>query len=130
MQLFRPWFLLQMFCEGVAVIAKPLHKLTELDAPYDWTPECQQAFETLRHALTMASIHSFPIPGKPFITDTDASGVGLGPVLSQERDDLELVIAYYCRCLSKEEPTRTLNGSGSHKTFPLLYLWCANSDAD
>jgi hypothetical protein len=91
------------FVKGFADIAKPLHKLTELNAPFDWTPECQKAFETLRHALTTAPILSFPIPGKPFIIDTDASGVGLGAVLSQEQDGVEHVIAYYSRCLSKEE---------------------------
>ena len=63
---------------GVADIAKPLHKLTD---PYDWTPECQKAFEALRHALTTSPILSFPIPGKPFIIDTDASVVGLVTVL-------------------------------------------------
>ena len=88
---------------GFADISKPLHKLTELDAPYDWTPECQQAFETLRHTLTTAPILSFMIPGKPFIIDTDASGVGLGAGLSQEQNGVEYVIVYYSRCLSKEE---------------------------
>ena len=88
---------------GGAVITKPLHKLTELDAPYDWTPECQQAFETLRHTLTTAPILSFPIPGKPFIIDTDASGVDLGEVLSREQGGVEHVMAHYSRYLSKEE---------------------------
>ena len=91
------------FVKGFADIAKPPHKLTELEATFAWTPECKNAFETLRHALTTAPILSFPVPGEPFIVDTDVSGVGLGAVLSQEQNGVERVIAYYGRCLSKEE---------------------------
>ena len=66
------------FVRRFADIAKPLHKLTELDVPCDWTPGCQMAFETLRHALTTAPIISFLIPGKPFIIDTVLVGLSSG----------------------------------------------------
>jgi len=62
-----------------------------------------KAFETLRHALTTTPILSFPIPGKPYIIDMDASEDGLGAVLFQEQDGAEYVTAYYSLWLSKEE---------------------------
>ena len=91
------------FVKGFADIAKPLHKLTELEREFLWTSECQSAFEVLKETLVTAPVLGFPDTGKPFTLDTDASGVGLGAVLSQEHDGVECVIAYYSRCLSKEE---------------------------
>ena len=91
------------FVKNFADIAKPLHKLMEKEAPFQWTDGCQEAFDNLKMALTSAPILSFPMQDKPFILDTDASGVGIGVVLSQIQDEVEHVIAYYSRTLSKEE---------------------------
>ena len=60
-----------------------------------WTPQCQNAFERLKEALTEAPILSYPDFTLPFILDTDASAVGTGAVLSQNQDEKEKVIAYY-----------------------------------
>ena len=45
----------------------------------------------------------YPVPGKPFILDTDASNVGIGAVLSQEIDGQEVPVAYYSKALTKPE---------------------------
>ena len=36
------------FISGYADIAKPLHKLTEKNQTFDWTPQCQAAFDKLK----------------------------------------------------------------------------------
>ena len=36
------------FNRDFAEIAKPLHQLTEKTAPFNWTVECQAAFQELR----------------------------------------------------------------------------------
>ncbi|XP_049302045.1 uncharacterized protein LOC105225932 isoform X1 [Bactrocera dorsalis] len=46
---------------------------------------------------------AYPIPGKKFILDTDASAYGIGGVLSQLIDGQERVIGYYSRVLGKPE---------------------------
>ena len=85
-------------------IAKPLHRLTEKTARFEWTPECHEAFQILRQRLCSAPILVFPNFNKPFILDTDASNTGIGGVLSQlDEAGNECVIAYASRTLSKAE---------------------------
>ncbi|XP_055877105.1 uncharacterized protein LOC106074369 [Biomphalaria glabrata] len=79
-----------------------LHLLTE-QKQFIWTTECQQAFERLKNTLASSSILAYPIPGTTFILDTDASGTGIGAVLSQKVDETERVIAYFSRSFSKAE---------------------------
>ena len=85
-----------------ADIASPLHRLTQKDATFHWTPECQEAFNTLKKKLTQAPVLTFPRfdkEAKPFVLQTDASAVGLGAVLEQG----DQVIAYASRALTKPE---------------------------
>ena len=92
------------FVENFANIAKPLHRLTEKATKFEWSTDCQAAFEHLRQKLVSAPILAFPNLEKPFILDTDASDVGIGAVLSQLDDSgAERVIAYASKALSKPE---------------------------
>ena len=87
-----------------ATIAKPLHRLTEKTAKFEWTDECQAAFEEIRRRLVTAPILAFPDYTRPFILDTDASDTRIGTVLSQVQEDgRERVIAYASRVLTKPE---------------------------
>ena len=91
------------FIRDFAEIAKPLHRLTEKTAPFNWTVECQAAFQELRR-LTSAPILAHPDFSQQFILDTDASDIGMGAVLSQvDREGRERAIAYGSRLLSKAE---------------------------
>jgi hypothetical protein len=45
----------------------------------------------------------YPLPGKRFILDTDASDKAEGAILSQQIDDKEHVIAYKSKALNKDE---------------------------
>jgi hypothetical protein len=65
-------------------IAKPMTRLLEKDKKFDWTPECEQAFHTLRTLLTSAPVLAQPDIEKPFDVYCDASNTGLGCVLMQE----------------------------------------------
>jgi hypothetical protein len=66
------------FISGFSNIAKPLTKLTEEKQTFQWTPEVEAAFQTLKGALCAAPILAYPQPGEKFIVDTDASNVGIG----------------------------------------------------
>ena len=82
-------------------LARPLHRLTELDRQFVWNEECQKAFESLKLALTTAPILGYPSSDGPFVLDCDASNEGVGAVLSQVQDDQEKVIGYFSKTLSR-----------------------------
>ena len=74
-------------------------RLLQNDKRFNWTPECDAAFHTLRTLLTTAPVLAQPDIKKPFDVFCDASGIGLGCVLMQEGR----VIAYASRQLRKHE---------------------------
>ena len=82
---------------------QPLIELTKKDKPFEWTEECQNAFDLLKEALTGPDIMAYPMDIGEFILDTDASLDTVGAILSQVQDGVEWVIAYGSRTLSKQE---------------------------
>ena len=92
------------FIKDFSRIAKPMLTLLKKDAPFSWTEKQQNAFDRLKEMLVKAPILGYPDFEKPFIIYTDASGIGLGAVLSQVKEDgKEHVIAYASRSLSPAE---------------------------
>ena len=83
----------QCFIKGFAKIAAPLYDLTSGDNKdkksehVDLSPEAQEAFDLLKATCLQAPILAFPDFNKPFLLETDASGRGLGAVLSQKQAD-------------------------------------------
>lgn len=71
------------FIRGYAMIAAPLVKVTTIK-PFQWTSQAQLAFDDLKHALSTAPVLALPDFRLPFIMETDALGVGIGAVLSQQ----------------------------------------------
>ena len=50
---------------------------------FEWTEQCQKAFELLKGKLISLPILQYPDFEKPFILTTDASDFALGAILSQ-----------------------------------------------
>ena len=92
------------FIHNYARVAQPLHNLTKKDTAYIWTEECARAFQELKCLLTSAPVLAFPDFKLPFRVETDASGIGLGAVLSQEDEEGALrPIAFASRTLQGAE---------------------------
>ncbi|KAI4885571.1 hypothetical protein NFI96_007362, partial [Prochilodus magdalenae] len=91
------------FVRGFSCIAAPLFHLQRKDSDFVWTPECEQAFGSLKKALTESPILTPPDPNLMFVLDTDASDVGMGAVLSQVGPEGEKVIAYFSKTFNKAE---------------------------
>ena len=81
------------FIKGFAKIAAPLYDLTSSDNKdkksehVDLSPEALEAFDHLKAACLQAPILAFLDFNRPFLLETDASGKGLGAVLSQKQAD-------------------------------------------
>ncbi len=65
-----------------------------------WTKECEDAVYTIRTLLTQHPILILPDGTKPFRLETDASGYGIGAVLSQEKEGDWLPVAYFSKGLT------------------------------
>ncbi|MCG7879153.1 MAG: RNase H-like domain-containing protein [Candidatus Thiodiazotropha endolucinida] len=88
------------FCKSFGTISAPLHKLTKKNQAFEWSPECQEAFDTLKELLTNAPILGYPNTHDQYFLDTDASSVAVGAVLSQVQNGQERVIAYFSKSLN------------------------------
>lgn len=91
------------FIKGFSTIAVPLTSLQQQMVPFEWTVECEKAFNTIKESLTTAPVLVFPKFTQGFVLATDASDRGLGAVLSQVYDGKETAIAYVSRVLRKAE---------------------------
>ena len=61
------------FIPNFSAIAKPLINLTKKVAKFEWTKECQIAFDFLNESLTTVPLLAYPDTSKPYILYTDAS---------------------------------------------------------
>ena len=65
---------------------------------FQWSAECETAFETLRTKLLTSPLLAYPNFSIDFTLETDASKFGLGAILSQYQDDQKLhPVAYGSR---------------------------------
>ena len=69
------------FIKGYASIASLLTDLLTKEG-FSWNPQAEQAFSTLKVAITAAPILVLPDFSKIFTLETDASGSSIGAVLS------------------------------------------------
>ena len=92
------------FVNQFAKVAEPLHRLTRKNAVFQWSQECQTAFEELKGRLVTPPVLAYPNFDADFVLEMDASHQGLGAVLSQRQEDGKLhPIAYASRALSGAE---------------------------
>jgi hypothetical protein len=84
-------------------VAAPLSSLTKKGVSFKWSEECNNSFLHLKKALCEAPILAYPMSKGQFILDTDASGVGIGAVLSQVQNNKERVISYGSKKLDKQQ---------------------------
>ena len=107
------------FIPHFSAIASPLFALTRKDVNFDWSPDCQQAFDRLKRLLTTAPVMTLPDFKREFLLETDASGLGLGAVLAQKQDDgLVRPIAFASRTLLPHE-----KNYGSTEMEALAVVW-------
>jgi len=91
------------FVKDFCRIATPLSDLMKKNRRFEWTAECQTAFDKLKSAILTPPVLALPNDRDPFYLDTDACDTSIWAVLSQIQDGQERVIAYAGRTLSRNE---------------------------
>ena len=83
----------------------PLSSLTSAKAKWNWTSECQNAFEDMKRLIAKETLLTYPNFKKPFEIHTDASKVQLGiyACISQEGRP----VAFYSRKLNPAQTRYT-----------------------
>ncbi|GJV15000.1 reverse transcriptase domain-containing protein [Tanacetum coccineum] len=71
------------FINDFSQVARPMTQLLVIDAPFNFSEECIQAFDTLKRELTQAPIMIQPDWSLPFEIMCDASDYAVGAVLGQ-----------------------------------------------
>ncbi|TKS65328.1 Retrovirus-related Pol polyprotein from transposon 17.6 [Collichthys lucidus] len=97
------WY--RKFVPHFADRAVVLNDLTKASAPsrVHWTDKCDRAFRDLKEAICTYPVLQSPDFEKPFILQTDASGVGLGAVLLQEVEGERRPVVFLSRKLLDRE---------------------------
>ena len=92
------------FCRNFSSVCLPLTNLLQKGRKFQWSSECQQAFEDVKGMLSFKPVLKSPNFSKPFVLYADASGVGVGGVLMQkDLQDIERPVAYFSRKLNKHQ---------------------------
>ena len=85
-------------------MAKPLTELTRKGQKFEWSQECQKAFDKLKAKFQEAPILQIPDVERPFQIECDASKVATGAVLRQlGTDGLWHPCAYLSKTFSEPE---------------------------
>ncbi|MDD0148337.1 reverse transcriptase, partial [Shigella flexneri] len=91
------------FIKDFSLITKPLCKLLEKEAVFDFNEECLTAFQQLKDKLTTSPVMGAPDWSLPFEIMCDASDYAVGSVLCQRQDKVLTTIYYASRMLSAPE---------------------------
>ena len=75
------------FIEGFASTMCPLNALMSEKIPFEWTPTCQEAFNTLKAKITQAPALQMPTDTNPFHIETDGSGIDIKAILTQKQNN-------------------------------------------
>ena len=84
------------FIQNLSDKTAPLRKLLENDIHWYWGKEQDDAFETLKHAVSTTPVLKFYDVNQPVTLNVDASSMGLGAVILQNNQP----VAYASRALT------------------------------
>ena len=91
------------FVKDFSKIASPLTELLHKSKKFQWTDEQEQAFHTLKVAVSSAPVLIVPDPKLAYTVLTDASGYAIGAALCQDHGNGLQPCAYLSRKMNEHE---------------------------
>lgn len=93
------------FCSNFSSVAAPLTDMTSSKCPFQWGPECAEAFNKLKLFISSEPVLRTPNYSRPFSLQIDASGHGVGAVLLQEDEETRIMhpVSYFSAKLKKHQ---------------------------
>jgi RNase H-like domain found in reverse transcriptase/Reverse transcriptase (RNA-dependent DNA polymerase)/Integrase zinc binding domain len=74
------------FISHYSELAQPLNNLMKKDKKFEWTTDCQRAFDTMKKPFMEEPVLLMPDQSKPFQIESDALKVATGAVLNSNGD--------------------------------------------
>lgn len=96
------------FIPHFSLTAHPLTVLLKKNEPWRWEESQERAFTALRHSLAQDAVMSLPDLNRPFVVETDASGIGIAAVLLQAGPDGLQPVSFISRVLTEAESHYTV----------------------
>ena len=92
------------FIKNLSTLTHSLNALLQKKVVWNWSKQCQKAFEELKSKLASTEVLAHYDPDLPIKLDCDASAYGIGAVVSHVLSDkTECPIAYASRTLTSSE---------------------------
>ncbi|CAN1260507.1 Transposon Ty3-I Gag-Pol polyprotein [Linum perenne] len=107
------------FIKGYSTITTPLTDLLKKNKVWEWSEQCQEAFQKLKGAMSKEPVLALPDPTKPYEVQTDASDFAIGGVLMQEGHP----IAFESRKLNDTERRYTVQEKEMIAVVHCLRVW-------
>ena len=114
----------RQFIRNFGLIAKPLTILTRPTVPFEWTEDCQKAFEELKYQLlSIQRIYHFQ-PELPTKLETDSSDGVIAGVLSQQHPNEKWYpLGFYSHVLNGHEPNWEIHDKELYAIVEAFRLW-------
>src|SRR6266481_5679069 len=113
------------FIYGYSEITIPLTRLTQKNVAWDWTNNCQEAFNKLKKAFTMAPVLTHWIPDTPIMVETDTSDYALAAVLSIHTLDSDFhPVAFHSWTFKDMETNYDIQDKELTAIYDAFKHWC------
>lgn len=96
------------FIENFSITTHPLTQLRKKRVQFQWSEQCEKAFQKIKSMLITPPILAYPDFTKEFRVTVDASHLGCGAVLSQEQDGCDSPISFISRTFKKGECNKAI----------------------
>jgi len=92
------------YVPNISIVLDPLHNLLRKDQKFNWSEQCQKAFDNTKTLLCSQPILTIFDPKLPVCIYTDASLQGIGAVLKQtQMNKEEKPVAYFSKKLNETQ---------------------------